>query len=134
MSSPLHIHQYRLVLRGGAANARSSRREVDGFLIRSRDGFGCVHPWPELGDPTVDELLAGIWKGGKPHRLFMRALACSARDGAARREQRSLFAGLTIPLSHATVTGDADFPALAAAGFRTVKLKTHGADASLTDR
>ena len=55
-------------------------------------------------------------------------------DGRARREGHPLFAGLTIPLSHATITGDTDFPALAAAGFRTVKLKTHGSDPALPER
>jgi len=140
---PVYAHRYRMTLRSQAANARSSRREVEGLLIRSLDGFGCVHPWPELGDPTVDELLAAL-REGKRHRLLDRALACATEDGEARRAGRSLFirdaaatppgSGITIPLSHATITGDADFPALVAVGFRAVKLKTHGSDPALPER
>ncbi len=166
MSAPLYIHRYRLTLRL-AGNALSTRRVLEGFLIRCGNGFGCVHPWPELGDPDVEELLAAL-RDGKRHRLLDRALACAAEDGTARSEGRSLFGAvvaedatgfsrkedapgrevlrdaavefslrgnrLRIPRSHATITGDADFPALAAAGFTTVKLKTHGADPALRER
>jgi len=141
MSTTLFIHRYRLVLRAHAGNALSARRVLEGFLLRRGEGFGCVHPWPELGDPTVEELLA-LLRDGHRHRLLERALACAAADGAARRERRSLwdraytadrpYGG--IPRSHATLLGDADFPALAAAGFTTVKLKTHGADAGFLER
>src|SRR5262245_9983654 len=119
MHMQLYIHRYRLTLRGDPVNALSARRVLDGFLIRQADGFGCVHPWPELGDPTAEELLAMLQRG-KNHRILDRAMICAAKDSAARREGRRLFAGLTIPPSHATITGGADFPALAAAGFRTV--------------
>ena len=155
MSAPLFIHRYRLALRGvewassppvgwkptlRPANALSTRHALEGFLSRSGDGFGCVHPWPELGDPDVAELLAML-RDGKRQRLLDRALACAAADGAARRMGLSVFdavegAGspLYIPRSHATITGDADFPALATAGFRMVKLKTQGADAGIVER
>lgn len=132
MNWPPYICRYRLPLRTGPANARSRRREVEGFLIRHDEGYGCVNPWPELGDPAVDELLT-ILREGRAHRLLARALACAGADGAARRAGRSLFER-PIPRSHATVTGDADFGALATAGFTTVKLKTHSADATLLPR
>jgi O-succinylbenzoic acid--CoA ligase len=132
MSPPLYIHRYTLALRHGPANARSQRRTVNGFLVRCGDGFGCVHPWPELGDPTVEKLL-GLLRGGQAHRLLARALECARHDGAARREGRSLFSA-PIPQSHATVTGDADFAALAASGFTAVKLKTHGDDKGIVER
>jgi O-succinylbenzoic acid--CoA ligase len=144
MSTPLYIYHYRLTLRHGPANARSQRRAVEGFLIRSGDGYGCVHPWPELGDPSMVELLA-LLCAGRSDRLLDRALACAAADGAARRAGGSLFDKAYtahasyrpysgIPRSHATITGEADFPALAAAGFTAVKMKTHGADATITER
>jgi o-succinylbenzoate---CoA ligase len=133
MRPPLYIHRYRLPLRADVGNALSARRVLAGFLIRSGDGFGCVHPWPELGDPDVDELIRMLGDG-KRHRLLERAMACVAEDEAARCGGRSVFAGLLIPQSHATITGDADFPAIAAAGFRTVKLKTHGSDPALQAR
>ena len=170
MSPPLYIHRYRLTLRPScvagssspqaaagskpplrlAGNSLSARTVLDGFLIRCGDGFGCVHPWPELGDPDIDELLAML-RDGRSHRLLKRAMDCAAQDGAARRSGRSLFCrggfqppGMVdgggagspryIPRSHATITGDADFPALAAAGFTTVKLKTRGTDPGIVER
>ena len=90
MSAPLYIHKYRLMLRS-AGNAVSTRTVREGFLIRQGNGFGCVHPWPELGDPPVEELLAML-RDGRRHRLLERSLYCAAQDGAARRAGRSLFA------------------------------------------
>jgi O-succinylbenzoic acid--CoA ligase len=146
MSTPLYIHRYHLALRGGPANARSPLGTVEGFLLRTGDGFACVNPWPALGDPRVEELLSRL-RSGLPQRLLERALACASADGAARLKGRALFdiggipltvpgagSARCIPRSHATVTGEADFPALAAAGFRTVKLKTQGADAGIAER
>ncbi len=144
MSKQLYIYRYCLKLPGEAGNALAARRVLEGFLIRTNDGYGCVHPWPELGDPAMEELLTML-RAGKSHRLLDRALACTAADGAARQAGRSLFdpasqtgptgpTGPIIPRSHATVTGEADFAALAAAGFTTVKLKTHGADSGIVER
>lgn len=120
----LSYHRYGLKLRGLAGgNARSERRVLEGFLIRVDDGYGCVQPWPELGDETLEAQWAALQAGGGT-RLVERALAGARVDGAARREGRSLFAvGMPPPESHATVTGKADFAALAAGGFGTVKLK-----------
>jgi len=146
MNAPLHIHRYRLTLRGGPANARSPQRALEGCLLRTGDGYGCVQPWPALGDPTMEELLARL-RSGRTGKLLERALACAVADGAARREGRSLFdiGGIpltgprtgslrAIPRSHATATGAADFPALRAAGFTAVKLKTHGTDSGIAER
>ena len=49
-----------------SGNALSSRTLLHGFLIRCGEGFGCVHPWPELGDPTAEELLAMLRDGRGP--------------------------------------------------------------------
>ncbi len=119
----ISYHRYGLRLRGGSGgNARSQRRVLEGFLIRADGGYGCVQPWPELGDETLEAQWQALQSGGKT-RLLERALECAAADGAARREGRSLFAGLRVPESHATVTGGADFALLQAEGFTTVKLK-----------
>lgn len=116
-------HRYGLPLRGTAGgNARSGRRVLEGFLIRVNGGYGCVQPWPELGDGTLEQQWQAIKSGGRT-RLLGRALEGAAADAAARREGRSLFEGLVVPRSHATVTGAADFTDLKAEGFTTVKLK-----------
>lgn len=122
------IWRYRLRLRApGGWNAKTPGREVEGFLIRTGDGFGCVHPWPELGDAPVNEQLAAL-RSGVASPLLKRALDCAKADGAARREGRSWWTEelkRKIPASHATVTDPAgtDFDKLQAEGFTTVKLK-----------
>jgi o-succinylbenzoate synthase len=104
-----------------ALNSRSARREHEGFLIRLHGGFGCVHPWPELGDQSVEDQLNILRQGGTTP-LLDSAIRCAQEDGNARREHRSLFID-PIPESHwFYLQGDDPMTALAA-GFREVKMK-----------
>lgn len=116
-------HRYGLKLLGiTGANARSQRRVLEGFLIRADGGYGCVQPWPELGDGSLE----AQWQALKTRErtpLLKRAFECAAADAQARQDGRSLFDGLRVPQSHATVTGVSDFAALEKEGFTTVKLK-----------
>jgi O-succinylbenzoate synthase len=70
-----------------------------GALIRVDGGFADIHPWPELGDPPLDEQLALLARG-ETTNLTRASLEFAAIDDAARRDGRSLFEGLTIPPSH----------------------------------
>jgi O-succinylbenzoate synthase len=122
---PEEIYTCRYELRAaGALNARTGRREFEGALIRLRDGFACLHPWPELGDPPLEELLQ-MMKDGRGHRLIHRALACAALDRHARKEGRSLFTGLAVPDSHATIVEwtHESIEVAVVDGFETIKLK-----------
>ena len=128
---PLWFHRYTLQLRGPhTANAASQLREIHGCLLRSDDGFACLQPWPELGDLPLEHQLQ-LLKASRSSRLIARSLQCMAADAAARHANRSLFAGLSIPPSHATLLAPTDFPALASLGFTHVKLKARPADPSL---
>jgi O-succinylbenzoate synthase len=118
-----YISHYRLKTRG-FLNAVSSRREFDGVLIRSGDGFGCIHPWPELGNPPLAKCLADL-AGDRRWPLVRRALRCAEYDAAARSHEESLFEEMEVPRSHATLA-KADLATVAeavAAGFEIVKLK-----------
>lgn len=87
----------------GPLNARSADFCRTGFLIRTDEGgYGCVHPWPELGDATFYEELAAL-RQGEPLTLGKRALECAAIDAEARRKGIRLLDGLEIPESHATL-------------------------------
>lgn len=86
----------------GALNARTGRKTYEGALVRRGSGFGCLHPWPELGDPTLTECLEDL-AGERRFRIVQRTLECVKVDGKAREEGRSLFDGLSVPLSHATL-------------------------------
>ena len=125
MRDPISIYRYSLVSRS-ALNSRSEKVEHQGALIRVGDGdygYGCIHPWPELVDLDLEETL-GRLKMGETTPLIRQALHCAARDAEARRKGVSLFDGLEVPLSHATVELDKEsFVAAWGAGFKTVKVK-----------
>mgnify|MGYP003676625194 CR=1 FL=1 len=55
-------------------NARSVRRFFEGALVRIGPGFGCLHPWPELGDPTLEECLADLM-GPRKFGIVKRTVA-----------------------------------------------------------
>ncbi|HEX7191513.1 MAG TPA: hypothetical protein VF381_08055 [Thermoanaerobaculia bacterium] len=64
-----------------------------GALIRVGAGFADVHPWPELGDATIDEQLA-LLAQGETTALTRRSL------WFASQWRPRMFDGLTIPRSH----------------------------------
>lgn len=124
------VSRYELGARGGLRG----RKVFQGFLVRAGEGYGCVHPWPELGDPGVEECLEDL-RLGRANTLAERALVCAAADGLARREGRSLFRDLVVPESHATL-GEATAEKVAAAveaGFSVVKVKVGGEREELGD-
>ena len=87
-----------------------------GALIRVDGGYADIHPWPELGDAPLNEQLALLARG-ETTPLTRASLKFADIDRAARRDERSLFDGLTIPPSH---WPGPDPPG----GFDTVKLKS----------
>jgi len=125
VKEPISIHRY--ILRSRAAlNAKSKRHAHHGALIRVGDGdygYGCIHPWPELGDLDLEQTLSHLAEE-RYTALSRCALQCAHSDAEARSENRSLFEGLTVPQSHATLMMDeADFQTAAEAGFKMVKVK-----------
>ena len=117
------ISPYRLRSRG-FLNAVSARREFEGVLIRAGRGFGCIHPWPELGDPPLDKCIEDL-RGRRFWPIVRRAMRCAEYDDAARGAEESLFEEMEVPRSHATlVRADAgELDEAVAAGFDTVKMK-----------
>lgn len=121
-SKPL-ISRYRLKARG-FLNSISNRREFEGALIRIDDGFGCIHPWPELGDPPLEKCLADL-ASARRWPIVKRAIRCAEYDRVARNFEHSLFEEMEIPESHATLSvarAEGVTRALEA-GFTTIKLK-----------
>lgn len=117
------IARYQLRAKG-FLNALSKRRVFEGALIRIDGGFACLHPWPELGDPSLDQCLADL-QGARRWPIVKRAIRCAEFDRAAREHEDSLFEELEIPQSHATLaTVDMQQVGHAvAAGFSVIKLK-----------
>jgi len=117
------ISRYRLKARG-FLNSITNRREFEGALIQIDGGFGCIHPWPELGDPPLEKCLIDL-AGPRRWPIVRRAIRCTEYDRAARVFDHSLFEEMEVPKSHATLaTGDiAELVRAVEAGFTTVKLK-----------
>lgn len=117
------ISRYCLKARG-FLNAISNRRQFEGALIRIDGGFGCIHPWPELGDPPLEKCLADL-AGARRWPVVRRAVRCAEYDSVTRNFENSLFEEMVVPASHATLA-KADFPSVESAvvaGFSIVKLK-----------
>ena len=117
------ISRYRLKARG-FLNAISKRSEFEGALIQMDGGFGCIHPWPELGDPTLEKCLVDL-AGARRWPIVRRAIRCAEYDRAARVFDHSLFEEMEVPDSHATLTKavPASVALAVEAGFTTIKLK-----------
>lgn len=125
MKDPIAIYRYTLVSRDGL-NAKSFKTEHHGALIRlgsDHYGYGCIHPWPELGDMELEQTLQ-CFGDGVTSPLIDQALRCARADRDARCAGKSLFEGLVVPHSHATVSLSADaFKQAQQAGFGAVKVK-----------
>ncbi len=126
MIKKIYTHRYLLHSRQGL-NSRSHTTQHEGALIRvesdGTSGYGCIHPWVELGDLSLDELLLEL-KEGRVSRQVRCALHCAEIDRIARFKGVSLFDGLQVPDSHATIVGGLDRVAISVEeGFDTVKMK-----------
>ena len=115
---------YALRFREGGGNARSQREFLDGALLRIGRGYGCLHPWPELGDPSLKKCLEDL-KGPRRSALVRRALRCAELDGIARKLDDWMFEEMEVPESHATLPlcDKAALDSAVEQGFGTVKLK-----------
>ncbi|MBP6785737.1 MAG: hypothetical protein KA152_18225, partial [Verrucomicrobiales bacterium] len=120
--SPIYIWRYTLRSAKGL-NGVCTRTEHEGALIRIGDGFGCIHPWQELGDASLDDQLRALAEGERAFTpLVIGALECARIDGLSRRSGKSLFAG-PIPESHWLVR-EGDDPGFARSdGFSLAKIK-----------
>lgn len=118
------IHHYQLRARRGPLNALARRSDYEGVLIRHQGGHACIHPWPELGDPTLAACLTDL-AGPRRRTIVRRALRCAEMDRVAREFEHSLFEDMEVPTSHATLS-HADPKSISAAveaGFDRIKLK-----------
>ena len=110
----------------GALSARAAAQPREGVLLRGENGgYACLQAWPELGDSPLEYELDAL-REGSPMRLGARALKCIELDGEARAKGVSLFEGLSVPRSYATLTVSAT-PSqvynLHQRGFRVGKIK-----------
>lgn len=70
-----------------------------GALIRIDGGVADLHPWPELGDLSIDEELDAI-KNNMPTPLGEKSVHFAALDARARANKINLLHGLPKPENH----------------------------------
>lgn len=104
-------------------------------MIRLGEGFGCIHPWPGLGDPTVDDVLQELREidgsGGihnLPEGLLKAGCEAALLDGEARGSGVSLFKSGRRLENHASLVlgGVAEVEEAVDRGFEVMKLKVDG--------
>lgn len=102
-------------------NALSKGEERPGALIRIGDGYGNIHPWPELGDEPLGEQLRILKEGGETP-LIVGMKDCVRMDGAMRERGFGIEAA-SIPESHWLVRPGDDPEFAKEEGFRIAKIK-----------
>jgi O-succinylbenzoate synthase len=90
-------------------------------------GYADLHPWPELGDPDINQQLEDL-KSGKMTELVEQAIWLARLDAKARSEKKSLFDGLPKVKNHFLITDfqsikDSMIDEIRSAGFATFKIK-----------
>jgi o-succinylbenzoate synthase len=85
-------------------NSQTTRREIEGALVRINGGVGCLQPWPEFGDIPLDRQLRILARGGLT-ALTERCWVCCNLDGAARRNGYSEFREFIMPETHTLIPG-----------------------------
>ncbi len=132
MGESIRVHRYTL-RSAQALNRASNRTEHSGALLQIGSGYGCIHPWPELGDVPLDTQLEILAAGGSTP-LLEQAKRCAAIDGTARERGENLFASAPDqPRNHWLYLPDDNWEQIQANGFSIVKLKI-GPDGSALTR
>jgi O-succinylbenzoate synthase len=95
------MQRYRLVPRQPKNRAR------DGALIRvewahGQTGFSDLHPWPEFGEPALDEHLKSL-ADLKFTPLAEKSMEFNYQDREYRLVKRNAFLGLILPRAHRLV-------------------------------
>ncbi len=90
-------------------------------------GYSDLHPWPELGDQTWEQQLAGV-RTGQISQMLEQSIWMARRDAQSRKLDKSLFDGLPSIKNNYLITDvRAEKPDLLnflkKEGFETVKIK-----------
>ncbi|MDG1854482.1 MAG: hypothetical protein P8I97_10000 [Verrucomicrobiales bacterium] len=98
MKDKVQIHKYTTHFES-PPNALSSSGTIEGALINHAGGYGCLQPWPSLGDDDLKYHLQSIVKNDLTEQA-MACLKCCEIDSMARAKGIDLFNNLIIPRSH----------------------------------
>lgn len=91
-------------------------------------GYADLHPWPELGDPNLENCIKSLVNGVPLLPIVMQATRLSVEDAQARAAGRALVMGHTVPLSHRLLSDMtqmqlSQFNDISSEGFTHLKVK-----------
>lgn len=98
MTEDIFISPYRLTPNAASEGMRPLG-SLEGLLILYHGGYSTLHPWHELGDPSLSDLLSDL-TGPRDAKLVRRALAVAEIDGQFRKNNLSAFDSLETSRSH----------------------------------
>lgn len=119
------VHRYELQPRR-IPNSKSSLRPRAGALVRivgpgGTHGYADLHPWPELGDPSLQEHVSSLLK--EPTELARRTLWLAERDARARRDRVSLCCEVPEIENNLMIACGEDLARPEVSGARVLKMK-----------
>jgi len=113
-------------------NAAVNLTERQGVLLKIEwpdglTGHSDLHPWPEFGDDSWEDQLAGI-RHGKISPMLEQSIWLARKDAQARKAEKNLFEGLPIIKNNYIVSDilaeeEGLIDRLKSEGFETVKIK-----------
>lgn len=113
-------------------NSLTSVAPREGILLKISwgddvTGYADLHPWPELGDLTLEEQMSNL-RSGRMTAQIEQAFWLARRDGLARKQKKSLFEGgekirNNFLLSNFALLKPGFLDALKKENFTTIKVK-----------
>lgn len=120
------IHRYELVPRDAGAKPRSGAL-VKAEWAMGQVGYSDLHPWPEFGEPSLDEHVESLTSVNLT-KLASLSLEYNYQDREFRLAKRNAFAGIVLPRVHKLVLDldnleTAQLQAWQKQGFTHIKIK-----------
>lgn len=110
----------------------TSKKARDGALLKiqwmdGRIGYADLHPWPELGDDTLEEQLSDLKKGRISSQLE-QSIWCADQDSKLRESKKNIFevgakVSNNFTLSDYKSAPDGMLDEIRKADFKTIKMK-----------
>ena len=93
MKPIVKFHKYSLSF-VNPPNAKTPSSTIKGALIMINGGYGCIQPWPTLGDKNLEYHLDSILSD-TPSEIAQAAIKCCMIDSEARKKKFNLMIRLS---------------------------------------
>lgn len=129
----IFISKYQIIPRSSLNSlVTTEKKPREGALLKvqwldGRIGYADIHPWPELGDATLDEQLGDLKKGRISTQLE-QSIWCASQDAKLRENKKNIFevgakVSNNFTLSDYKSAPDGMLDEVRKADFKTIKMK-----------